>query len=148
MGSDSNPLGLSNPMKVYVYDLPSSFNEDWLKTNEDGHGHGDHDRCSNHLFAAEVAIHKRLLSSPVRTSKPSEADFFFMPLYLSCNFNTSTGFPSLGHARSLMRSAVKLVSHDLPFWNRSKGEDHIFVATHDYGACFHTMVLTIYIHHK
>ena len=118
-------------MKIFVYDLPSRFNEDWLTDS----------RCSNHLFAAEVAIHKRLLNSSVRTSKPSEADFFFMPLYLSCNFNTSTGFPSLGHARSLMRSAVKLVSHDLPFWNRSKGEDHIFVATHDYGACFHTMVV-------
>ena len=143
MNSDhSNPLGLSNPMKVYVYDLPPSFNEDWLNTfNEDGHGGHDHGRCSNHLFAAEVAIHKRLLSSPVRTLKPWEADFFFVPVYVSCNFNTSTGFPSLAHARSLLRSAVKLVSRHMPYWNRSLGKDHVFVATHDYGACFHTMVV-------
>lgn len=125
----SNPLGLSKDIKVYIYDLPSSFNMEWLK---DG-------RCSNHLFAAEVAIHQRLLSSPVRTLEPVEADYFFMPVYVSCNFNTTTGFPSLGHARSLLGSAVKLVSRKMPYWNRSKGRDHIFVATHDYGPCFHTM---------
>lgn len=124
-----NPLGLSNDMKIFIYALPSSFNEDWLKD----------DRCSSHLFAAEVAIHQRLLHSPIRTLQPSEADFFFMPVYVSCNFNTTTGFPSLGHARTLLRSAVKLVSHEMPYWDRGGGKDHVFVATHDYGACFRTM---------
>ncbi|MCO5563493.1 hypothetical protein L7F22_017136 [Adiantum nelumboides] len=124
-----NPLGLSKDIKVYIYDLPSSFNTDWLKD----------ERCSSHLFAAEVAIHQRLLSSPVRTLEPVEADYFFMPVYASCNFSTTTGFPSLGHARSLLGSAVKLVSTKMPYWNRSKGRDHVFVATHDYGPCFHTM---------
>ncbi|KAI5060252.1 hypothetical protein GOP47_0024672 [Adiantum capillus-veneris] len=124
-----NPLGLSNDIKIYIYNLPSSFNTDWLKD----------DQCSNHLFAAEVAIHQRLLSSPVRTLEPVEADYFFMPVYVSCNFSTTSGFPSLGHARSLLGSAVKLVSRKMPYWNRRKGRDHIFVATHDYGPCFHTM---------
>ncbi|KAF5175014.1 glucuronoxylan glucuronosyltransferase protein [Thalictrum thalictroides] len=28
----------------------------------------------------------------------------------------------------------------MPFWNRSNGDfDHIFVVSHDYGACFHAM---------
>eukprot|EP00250_Pteridium_aquilinum_P011054 c19808_g1_i1 orf=165-1853(+) len=124
-----NPLGLSNDIKIFIYDLPSTFNKDWLKD----------ERCSNHLFAAEVAVHQRLLRSPVRTLEPLEADYFFMPVYVSCNFNTTTGFPSLGHARSLLGSAVKLVSRKMPYWNRSKGRDHVFVATHDYGPCFHTM---------
>ncbi|KAL0436380.1 UNVERIFIED_CONTAM: putative glucuronoxylan glucuronosyltransferase IRX7 [Sesamum radiatum] len=47
-------------MKVYVYDLPSKYNRDWL-SNE---------RCSSHLFAAEVAIHRALMSSEVRTLDP------------------------------------------------------------------------------
>ncbi|KAL0369609.1 UNVERIFIED_CONTAM: putative glucuronoxylan glucuronosyltransferase IRX7 [Sesamum angustifolium] len=126
-----NP-GVSNilkGMKVYVYDLPSKYNRDWL-SNE---------RCSSHLFAAEVATHRALMSSEVRTFDPWEADFFFVPVYVSCNFSKVNGFPAIGHARSLMASAVRHISSQLPFWNRSRGSDHVFVATHDFGSCFHTM---------
>ena len=118
-------------MKIYIYELPSKYNTDWL-ANE---------RCSNHLFASEVAIHKALSNSlDVRTFDPYEADFFFVPVYVSCNFSTVNGFPAIGHARSLLSSAVHLISSNYPFWNRSQGSDHVFVASHDYGACFHAMV--------
>ncbi|XP_023738104.1 probable glucuronoxylan glucuronosyltransferase F8H [Lactuca sativa] len=116
-------------LKVYVYELPSKYNVDWL-SNE---------RCSNHLFASEVAIHKALMNSEVRTFDPSEADFFFVPVYVSCNFSPVNGFPVIGHARALISSAIELISSELPFWNRSNGSDHVFVASHDYGACFHAM---------
>lgn len=116
-------------VKVFVYDLASEFNEDWLVNS----------RCSSHLFAAEVAIHRALLNSSVRVFDPWEADFFFVPVYVSCNFSTKNGFPALGHARSLLGSAVQHISETMPFWNRSGGADHIFAATHDYGACFHAM---------
>ncbi|KAK6926715.1 Exostosin, GT47 domain [Dillenia turbinata] len=118
-----------NGLKIYVYDLPSKYNVDWLSNT----------RCSNHLFASEVAIHRALLESDVRTLNPWEADFFFVPVYVSCNFSTVNGFPAIGHARSLMASAVKLVSETMLFWNRSHGSDHVFVASHDFGACFHTL---------
>ncbi|KAI3461382.1 hypothetical protein Pfo_018045 [Paulownia fortunei] len=124
-----NPDGLLKGMKVYVYELPSKYNSDWL-SNE---------RCSNHLFAAEVAIHRALMMSDVRTLDPWEADFFFVPVYVACNFSTVNGFPAIGHARSLMASAVEHVSSQLPFWNRSLGADHVFVASHDFGSCFHTL---------
>ncbi|KAF5751578.1 glucuronoxylan glucuronosyltransferase IRX7-like isoform X1 [Tripterygium wilfordii] len=116
-------------LKIFVYDLPSKYNADWL-SNE---------RCSNHLFASEVAIHKALLNSDVRTFDQHEADFFFVPVYVSCNFSTVNGFPAIGHARSLLASAVEIISSSYPFWNRSRGSDHVFVASHDYGACFHAM---------
>ncbi|KAL4560852.1 hypothetical protein LXL04_033007 [Taraxacum kok-saghyz] len=118
-----------NDLKVYVYELPSKYNVDWL-ANE---------RCSNHLFASEVAIHKALMKSDVRTFDPSKADFFFVPVYVSCNFSSVNGFPAIGHARGLILSAIELISSELPFWNRSNGSDHVFVASHDYGACFHAM---------
>ncbi|KAL4591596.1 hypothetical protein LXL04_004565 [Taraxacum kok-saghyz] len=121
--------GLLNDMKVYVYELPSKYNSDWLSNK----------RCSNHLFASEVAIHRALLKSDVRTFDPSEADFFFVPVYVSCNFSTINGFPAIGHARALLSSAVEHISSELPFWKRSNGSDHVFVASHDYGACFHAM---------
>ncbi|KAL3530505.1 hypothetical protein ACH5RR_009827 [Cinchona calisaya] len=116
-------------LKVFIYELPSKYNTDWLQDQ----------RCSNHLFASEVAIHKALLNSKVRTFDPSEADFFFVPVYVSCNFSTVNGFPAIGHARNLISSAVEIISSQFPFWNRSLGSDHIFVASHDYGACFHAM---------
>ncbi|MQL90330.1 hypothetical protein Taro_022931 [Colocasia esculenta] len=116
-------------LRIYVYDLPSRYNRDWLANP----------RCATHLFASEVAIHRALLDSPVRTLDPQDADFFFVPVYVSCNFSTSNGFPSLGHARGLLSAAVDLVSSTYPFWNRSGGADHVFVASHDYGACFHAM---------
>lgn len=121
--------GLLNDIRVYVYDLPSKYNTDWL-SNE---------RCRNHLFASEVAIHTALMNSDVRTEDPFEADFFFVPVYVSCNFSTVNGFPAIGHARGLVSSAVELISSEYPFWNRSRGSDHVFVASHDFGSCFHTM---------
>ena len=117
-------------LRVYVYELPSKYNNDWLSNA----------RCSNHLFASEVAIHKALMKSDARTFDPSVADFFFVPVYVSCNFSAVNGFPAIGHARGLLSSAVELISSELPFWNRSNGSDHIFVASHDFGACFHAMV--------
>ncbi|EXC31802.1 putative glucuronoxylan glucuronosyltransferase IRX7 [Morus notabilis] len=116
-------------LKIYVYDLPPKYNTDWL----------NNERCSNHLFASEVAIHRALLTSDVRTFDPYEADLFFVPIYVSCNFSTVNGFPAIGHARSLLSSAVNLISSEYPFWNRTLGSDHVFVASHDFGACFHTM---------
>ncbi|KAL2536208.1 putative glucuronoxylan glucuronosyltransferase IRX7 [Forsythia ovata] len=124
-----SPEGLLKGMKVYIYDLPSKYNSVWL-SNE---------RCSNHLFASEVAIHKALMNSDVRTLDPWVADFFFVPVYVSCNFSTVNGFPDIGHARPLLASAIQHISSQLPFWNRSLGSDHIFVASHDFGSCFHTM---------
>ncbi|PIN02405.1 Acetylglucosaminyltransferase EXT1/exostosin 1 [Handroanthus impetiginosus] len=124
-----NPVGLFKGMKIYVYELPSKYNIDWL-SNE---------RCSSHLFASEVAIHRALMNSDVRTLDPWEADFFFVPVYVSCNFSTVNGFPAIGHARSLIASAIAHVSSQLQFWNRSLGADHVFVASHDFGSCFHTL---------
>ncbi|KAJ8506298.1 hypothetical protein OPV22_007184 [Ensete ventricosum] len=116
-------------LRIYVYELPSSYNRDWLSNP----------RCRNHLFASEVVIHEALLEYPGRVFDPNEADFFFVPVYVSCNFSTPNGFPALHHARPLISSAVRFISTGLPFWNRSRGRDHVFVASHDFGACFHAM---------
>ncbi|KAG2674180.1 hypothetical protein I3760_13G122700 [Carya illinoinensis] len=127
--STRNSAGFLKNLKIFVYDLPPNYNTNWL-SNE---------RCSKHLFASEVAIHRALLTSHVRTFDPYEAHFFFVPVYVSCNFSTINGFPAIGHARSLLASAIQLISTEYPFWNRTGGSDHVFVASHDYGACFHAM---------
>ncbi|CAL0332305.1 unnamed protein product [Lupinus luteus] len=127
--SSQNTLHNIPNYKIFVYDLPSNYNTDWLSNS----------RCSTHLFASEVAIHRALSTSQVRTFDPYEADFFFVPVYVSCNFSTINGFPSIIHARSLIASAIQFISTQHQFWNRSKGSDHVFVASHDFGACFHTL---------
>ncbi|KAF3321184.1 putative glucuronosyltransferase [Carex littledalei] len=119
----------SSPVKIYIYELPSRFNKDWLSNP----------RCSSHLFSAEVAIHEALLTYHGRVINPNEAHFFFVPVYVSCNFSTTNGFPSLGHAKPLIKDAINIISSKFPFWKRSRGRDHIFVASHDFGACFHPM---------
>ncbi|XP_020094022.1 probable glucuronosyltransferase Os03g0107900 [Ananas comosus] len=119
----------SPPLRIYVYDLPARYNRDWLSNP----------RCGSHLFAAEVAIHEALLAHGDRALDPADADLFFVPVYVSCNFSTPTGLPSLRHARPLLSSAVRLLSSRFPFWNLSRGRDHLFVASHDFAACFHPM---------
>jgi hypothetical protein len=87
-----------------------------------------------------VAVHEALLAYAGRAARPEDADLFFVPVYVSCNFSTPNGFPSLSHARGLLAEAVDLVRAQMPYWNRSAGADHVFVASHDFGACFHPMV--------
>ncbi|CAN6308342.1 unnamed protein product [Urochloa humidicola] len=118
------------PVRIYVYDLPARFNRDWVAADV---------RCARHLFAAEVAVHQALLAYAGRAARPEDADLFFVPVYVSCNFSTPNGFPSLSHARGLLADAVHLVRTQMPYWNRSAGADHVFVASHDFGACFHPM---------
>ncbi|CAM6100559.1 unnamed protein product [Calypogeia fissa] len=125
----STSLGLVTELRIFVYDLPPEYNTDWLNDT----------RCSSHLFAAEVALHQILLESPLRTTDPDAADFFFVPVYVSCNFSPKNGFPTLGNATKIIRAAVDLISRQMIYWDKSGGSDHIFVATHDYGACFHSM---------
>lgn len=126
---ESTPLGLVSGLRIFVYDLPPEFNSDWLNDT----------RCSSHLFAAEVALHQILLESPLRTMDPETADFFFVPVYVSCNFSPLNGFPSLTNATTMIRAAVDFISQEMRYWNKNGGSEHIFVATHDYGACFQSM---------
>ncbi|XP_037411331.1 probable glucuronosyltransferase Os03g0107900 isoform X1 [Triticum dicoccoides] len=127
-GPGSEPLP---GVRIYAYDLPPRFNRGWAAADA---------RCARHLFAAEVAVHEALLLRQRRAGlRPEEADLFLVPVYVCCNFSTPTGLPSLAHARGLLADAVGLVRAQMPFWNRSAGADHVFVAAHDFGACFHPM---------
>jgi hypothetical protein len=125
---EDNPVGR---LKVYVYDLPSKYNKKLLKKDP---------RCLNHMFAAEIFMHRFLLSSAVRTFNPEEADWFYTPVYTTCDL-TPSGLPLPFKSPRMMRSAIELIATNWPYWNRSEGADHFFVTPHDFGACFHYQVL-------
>jgi len=121
---DDNPVG---KLKVFVYEMPRKYNQMLLSKDS---------RCLHHMFAAEIFMHQFLLSSAVRTLDPEEADWFYTPVYTTCDL-TPQGFPLPFRAPRIMRSAIKYVATTWPYWNRTEGADHFFLTPHDFGACFH-----------
>ncbi|CAI7908338.1 unnamed protein product, partial [Closterium sp. NIES-53] len=119
-----NPVGR---LKIYVYDLPRDFNYNYIKKQP---------RCLTHMFALEVLFHRYILNSPVRTTNPDEADWFYMPVYPTCDL-TASGLPLPFRSPRMIRAAITLVSERWPYWNRTDGADHFFITPHDFGACFH-----------
>jgi hypothetical protein len=126
---EDNPIGR---LKVFIYDLPSKYNKR-IATKDP--------RCLHHMFAAEIFMHRFLLSSAVRTLNPEEADWFYTPVYTTCDL-TPAGLPLPFKSPRMMRSAIQFISNKWPFWNRTDGADHFFVVPHDFGACFHYQVRT------
>ncbi len=125
---EDNPVGR---LKVFVYDLPSKYNKRIVAKDP---------RCLNHMFAAEIFMHRFLLSSAVRTLNPEQADWFYAPVYTTCDL-THAGLPLPFKSPRMMRSAIQFLSRKWPFWNRTDGADHFFVVPHDFGACFHYQVM-------
>ncbi|KAL0397195.1 UNVERIFIED_CONTAM: putative beta-1,4-xylosyltransferase IRX10L [Sesamum calycinum] len=121
---EDDPVGR---LKVFVYELPSKYNKKILQKDP---------RCLTHMFAAEIYMHRFLLSSAVRTLNPEEADWFYTPVYTTCDL-TPNGLPLPFKSPRMMRSAIQLISSNWPYWNRTEGADHFFIVPHDFGACFH-----------
>ncbi|CAN6327994.1 unnamed protein product [Urochloa humidicola] len=121
---EDDPVGR---LKVYVYDLPAKYNTKLVEKDP---------RCLTHMFAAEVFVHRSLLTSAVRTLNPDEADWFFTPVYTTCDL-TPSGHPMPFDSPRMMRAAIRHIAARWPYWNRSEGADHFFVTPHDFGACFH-----------
>ena len=91
---------------------------------------------SRHAHTYSVLFHQYMLTSPVRTTNPEEADWFYMPVYLTCDL-TPSGLPLPFRSPRMLRAAISLVSMRWPYWNRTEGADHFFITPHDFGACFH-----------
>ena len=116
-------------------------------------------RWEPNLYGAESLTHELLLASPHRTTDPSEADYFFLPVYCFCFVSrllapipkhherlptiTPPGYPDeIGGGSTVLRAtvlyqeAVDHVRRSYPFWNASNGADHIIPMFHDEGACY------------
>ncbi|XP_044359213.1 probable glucuronosyltransferase Os01g0926400 isoform X2 [Triticum aestivum] len=121
---EDDPVG---KLKVFIYEMPRKYNHYLLEKDN---------RCLYHMFAAEIFMHQFLLASAVRTMNPEEADWFYTPVYVTCDL-TQQGFPLPFRAPRIMRSAIQYIAATWPYWNRTEGADHFFLAPHDFGACFH-----------
>ena len=110
-------------LKVYVYDLPPRFNMDLVKVEEEPW----REKCRSGIFAPEYTIHQALLDSTVRVLDPWVADVFYVPVYGACDYRDG---------RKLVEQAVTHIQRQHHFFSRHQGRDHVFAATHDFGACF------------
>ncbi|KAJ4954114.1 hypothetical protein NE237_030946 [Protea cynaroides] len=114
-------------LKMFVFELPINFNEDIVQRDP---------RCLTHLFAAEIYMHLFLLTSQVRTLNPEEADWFYTPVYTPCDL-TPQGLPMSYRSPRMIRSAIQLISSNLPYWNKTEECNHFFLVPHDFATCFH-----------
>lgn len=142
---------------IFVYDLPPQFNTNYLQ------GRRSKWECAPRLYdklnrttfntdqayGLEFSLHESLLSTPHRTTNPSEADFFFVPVYASCVVERMRGGgeasginapPRMSgnlawFASSLLSSVQRHIMHSHPFWNQTGGRDHLWPIGLDEGAC-------------
>lgn len=111
-------------LKIYVYDLPQLYNHQIAARKP---------WCDKEAFGTEIYIHEALLASPYITKNPEEAHLFFVPVYSACivyrNFGNFKAY------RFLVRKALQYIIKNEPYWNRTKGRDHIWAFVHDFGGC-------------
>ena len=148
-----------SPLKVYVYDMPADFTSrmlQWRPSATQGlHRIYDHNNRTHFhagsLYAMESALHEWLLDSPLRTTDPSKAHLFFVPVYAASLFmwpiSKFADEPYYGrrnhenrrrsHQGALfMKAALRYVRKYHPWWDKSNGADHIWMMLHDEGPCF------------
>lgn len=112
------------------------------------------------VYAAELLLHEMLLASSHRTMDPEEADIFYVPAYVACYawpvlgwadfpWWYSAGGPRVSHMSKMLLELKQHIQKTYPFWNRTNGRDHIWLAPHDEGACWfptdiyeHSIILT------
>ena len=139
---------------IYVYEMPQAVTTDLLQRRHDKlfctHRTYLRQNVTQYAFGIyqgyvlELILHEWLLSSPHRTLDPTEADWFYVPVYASCAVVTAIfqGPRSvrvkyrLALAQQLYMQALDHVRTRYPFWNSSGGADHIWTFGYDEGACF------------
>ncbi|KAL5708899.1 lactose synthase [Ranunculus cassubicifolius] len=82
-------------------------------------------------YASESYFKKNLMQSHFITKDPSEADLFFLPFSIArLRHDSRIG---VGGIQDFVKSYVYNISQKYPYWNRSGGADHFYVACHSIG---------------
>ncbi|PNH11823.1 putative glucuronosyltransferase [Tetrabaena socialis] len=104
------------------------------------------------VYAADTMLHELLLISEHRTFDPEEADYFYVPHAASClpfpigswadyPWFKGSGGPRVRQMVNMLLETVEWIDQTYPFWKRRGGRDHVFLFTHDEGACWAPNVL-------
>ncbi|GFZ09291.1 hypothetical protein Acr_20g0010990 [Actinidia rufa] len=145
IGSIENPLPTATATNNDVYHDRDTFLENYRAMNKTLkiyiYPHKRDDPFANVLlpshsepggnYASESFFKQALMSSHFITDNPSQADFFFLPFSIaSMRHDPRIG---VGGIQDFVKDYVFNVSHKYPFWNRTGGADHFYVACHSIG---------------
>lgn len=82
-------------------------------------------------YASESYFKKVLVKSHFITEDPLEADLFFLPFSIArLRHDPRVGIDGI---QDFVRDYIFNISHSYPFWNRTGGADHFYVACHSIG---------------
>ncbi|CAL5193112.1 unnamed protein product [Lathyrus oleraceus] len=82
-------------------------------------------------YASESYFKKALMKSHFITKDPTEADLFFMPFSIASLRHD--GRVGVGGIKDFIRDYVRNINQKYPYWNRTGGADHFYVACHSIG---------------
>ncbi|KAI8562789.1 hypothetical protein RHMOL_Rhmol03G0062600 [Rhododendron molle] len=143
--SRAPPIGNSADNDNEVYQDNDLFFESYKKMNKSlkiyVYPHSPHDRFANVLlpvtsepggnYASESYFKKSLMKSHFITKDPSKADFFFLPFSITGMRNDKR--IGVGGMQDYVQDYVSNVRQKYPYWNRTGGADHFYVACHSIG---------------
>ncbi|CAE8588209.1 unnamed protein product [Polarella glacialis] len=100
-------------LKVFVYDVPENLTSQPL-------------HCVTGQWGTEVLFHHFFLNSACRTTDPSEADFFYVPIYATCLFTKQELDNDQDAASKIWDPLINFLSSQ-PWFTRRRQTDHIFL---------------------
>lgn len=114
---------MNKSLRIYVYPhrLDHPFSNALLPVDFEPGGN----------YASESYFKKVLVKSHFITKDPVKADLFFMPFSIArLRHDPRVGINGL---QDFIASYVLNISHEYPYWNRTGGTDHFYVACHSVG---------------
>lgn len=114
---------MNRTLKIYVY--PHNKNDPFANVLLPV----DHEPSGN--YASESHFKKALYKSHFITNDPEEAHLFYLPFSIASLRNDKR--VGVGGIQDFVKNYVVGVSKKYPYWNRSGGADHFYVACHSIG---------------
>ncbi|KAI4386644.1 hypothetical protein MLD38_004560 [Melastoma candidum] len=114
---------MNRSFKIYIYPHRSDdlFKNVFAAVNFDPEGN----------YASESFFKKNLVGSHFVTDDHSSADLFFMPFSIArLRHDKRVGVAGI---QDFIRDYVAYISREYPYWNRTGGADHFYVACHSIG---------------
>ncbi|KAL4447245.1 hypothetical protein ABPG77_007278 [Micractinium sp. CCAP 211/92] len=147
---------------IYVYELDSAYSTLMLQYRH-GVGNcvpryfGEGNKTVHEIewvYMLESGFLEMLLQSGHRTLDPEEADYFYVPVLVSCfiypvrdtadslrDFFYYTGQNRAMGGVNMILEAYHWIRAHFPYWDRREGRDHIWLFTHDEGSCWAPAVI-------